>query len=198
MHIASSRSSVLRILSLMCLVAGLATATAARAAMTTYIANLDGPSEASPNASPGSALARLDVDPATHLMRLQVTFSGLLGTTTAAHIHAPTSIAGTGAAGVATMLPSFAGFPLGVTAGSCDQTYDMTLSASFNPTYVTNNGGTMASAELALYQAIADGKAYHNIHSSVFGGGEIRGFFRIDNPTAARGNSWGRIKSLYQ
>lgn len=198
MHIASSRSSVLGVLSLLGLVAGLAMATASHAEMTTYVADLDGPSEATPNSSPGSGFARLDVDPATHLMRLQVTFSGLLGTTTAAHIHAPTLLPGTGAAGVATMLPSFAGFPLGVTSGSCDQTYDMALASSFNPTYIANNGATVATAEVALYQAIADGKAYLNIHSSVFAGGEIRGFFRFDNPTAARGHSWGRIKSLYR
>ena len=32
--------------------------------------------------------------------------------------------------------------PLGVTAGSMNQTYDMTLASSYNPSYVTANGGT--------------------------------------------------------
>ena len=52
----------------------------------------------------------------------------------------------------------------------------MTQASSYNPSYVSANGGNTTSAELALAQAIADGKAYWNIHSSTFPGGEIRGF----------------------
>jgi hypothetical protein len=42
--------------------------------------------------------------------------------------------------------------------------------------FITDNGGTTASAEAALFGAIMDGRAYFNIHSSIYGGGEIRGF----------------------
>jgi hypothetical protein len=108
-----------------------------------------------------------------------VTFSGLLGTTTAAHIHAPTATPGTGTAGVATTTPYFAGFPIGVTSGTYMNTLDLTQSSSYNPSYITANGGTPASAELALTTAIADGEAYLNIHTTVFGGGEIRGFLTL-------------------
>jgi hypothetical protein len=55
-----------------------------------YVANLNGPSESPPNASPGTASAEVDFDIGAHTMRVQATFSGLLGTTTAAHIHAAT------------------------------------------------------------------------------------------------------------
>src|SRR5207244_3975991 len=115
-------------------------------------------------------------DDVAHSLHVQVTFSGLTGTTTASHIHAPTAVAFTGTAGVATTTPTFAGFPLGVTSGSYDNTLDLTQSSSYNPSYVTANGGTNASAEAALASAMAAGKSYLNIHTSTFGGGEIRGF----------------------
>lgn len=65
-----------------------------------------------------------------------MTFSGLLGNTTASHIHAATAVAGVGTAGVATQTPSFSGFPLGVKAGAMDTTFDMTLASSFNASYI--------------------------------------------------------------
>jgi len=109
-------------------------------------------------------------------MRVVVSFSGLTGTTTASHIHAATTVPGTGTAGVATQTPTFAGFPLGVTSGSYDNLFDLTLATSFNASYVTSNGGTLASASLALENALLADKAYLNIHTSAFPGGEIRGF----------------------
>lgn len=139
-------------------------------------ANLDGLSESPPNASPGIGTATVTYDSVAHTLALDVTFSGLLGTTTASHIHAATAVAGSGTAGVATQTPFFTGFPIGVTAGSYLHTFDLTDTASFNSSFVTANGGTAASAEAALAAALNDGKAYLNIHSSLFAGGEIRGF----------------------
>ncbi len=109
-------------------------------------------------------------------MRVQATFSNLLGTVTASHIHCCTASPLTGTAGVATTTPTFPGFPSGVTSGSYDNTFDMTLASSFNPTFVTNNGGTVAAARAVFFAGIAGGNTYFNIHSSSFGGGEIRGF----------------------
>ena len=57
-----------------------------------------------------------------------------------------------------------------------DTTFDMTLAASFNATYITNNGGTPTTAFSALRTALNSNTAYLNIHSTTFGGGEIRGF----------------------
>jgi CHRD domain/PEP-CTERM motif len=148
----------------------------ARAVLHKYDANLDGPSESPPNASPGTGFTEVDYDDVAHTLHVQVTFSGLLGTTSASHIHAPTALAFTGTAGVATTTPTFAGFPLGVTSGTYDNTLDLTATTSYNPSYVTANGGTTASAEAALVAAIAAGKSYLNIHTSVVPGGEIRGF----------------------
>lgn len=112
-------------------------------------------------------------------MRVQATFAGLLANVTASHIHAATVVAGTGTAGVSTTLPTFPGFPSGVTAGTYDQTFDMLLSSSYNPTYVSNNGDTTASAWAALRTAISAGKSYLNIHSTLYPGGEIRGFLNL-------------------
>lgn len=52
----------------------------------------------------------------------------------------------------------------------------MTLASSYNPSFVTAQGGTTSSAEADLAAGIAAGKAYLNIHTSLFPGGEIRGF----------------------
>jgi hypothetical protein len=149
---------------------------ACRANVIVYVANLNGPSESPPNASPGTGTAEVDYDPAAHTLHVHVAFSGLLGTTTASHIHAATALPGTGTAGVATTTPTFANFPLGVTSGTYDNTLDLTLSSSYNPSFVTANGGTTAGAEAALAAALAADTSYLNIHSTFAPGGEIRGF----------------------
>ncbi|MEP7164077.1 MAG: CHRD domain-containing protein [Ferruginibacter sp.] len=143
---------------------------------TIYTATLSGPAESPSNASPGTGIATITINTLLNTMRVQCTFSGLTGTTTASHIHAATAVANTGTAGVATTTPNFTGFPLGVTSGTYDNTFDMTLAGSYNPSYISANGGTTASAFAALIAALDANKAYYNIHSSTFGGGEIRGF----------------------
>jgi len=145
-----------------------------RAAIFQYTVALDGPTEGV--ASPGIGTGTVNYNNVNHLLQMQATFSGLLGTTTAAHIHAATASPFSGTAGVATQTPSFVGFPLGVTSGSFSNTLDLTQAASWNPSYVTAHGGTTATAEADFVAAIAAGQAYFNIHSSSFGGGEIRGF----------------------
>jgi hypothetical protein len=148
----------------------------ATGAVFVYDANLNGPSESPANASPGTGFAEVDYDNLLHTLTVQVTFSGLLGTTTASHIHSATAVPGTSTAGVATTTPTFLGFPLGVTSGSYSNTLDLTLASSYNPAFVTANGGTTASAEAALIAGINAGEAYLNIHTTVVAGGEIRGF----------------------
>jgi hypothetical protein len=158
--------------------AALCCAGAAPAGLVVYTANLDGPSESPPNASPGTGHAEVDFDLTTHFMRVRVTFSGLLGTTTASHIHSATAIPGTGTALVATQTPTFVNFPLGVTAGSYDMTFDTSLDSTWNPAFVTAHGGTVAVAEAFFASSLDAGTAYLNIHTTVVPGGEIRGFLQ--------------------
>lgn len=144
-----------------------------------YEAFLDGPGEDPPNASPGTGYSLVTLDLTAHTLRVQADFTGLVGSTTAAHIHAPTADPSTGVAGVATQTPSFLNFPLGVTEGTYDMTFNTLASSTYNPAFVTASGGTAADAEARLSTALAEGKAYFNIHSTQFPGGEIRGFYRL-------------------
>jgi hypothetical protein len=151
----------------------------------TFTAVLDGASESPANASPGSGFATVVFDIDAHTMFVDATFADLLGTTTAAHIHCCTAAAGAGTVGVATMTPSFLGFPLGVSSGSFTHTFDMTLASSFSAAFVSSpsyGNGSVATAEAALFQGLLDGKAYFNIHTAQFPGGEIRGFLQQQVP----------------
>jgi hypothetical protein len=168
---------------------------AARATVFPYAMNLTGPSEFPANASPGIGSGTVTYDDAAHTLAISMSFSGLTGTTSAAHIHAPTVASGLGSeamasaamnANVATTAPSFVGFPLGVTSGVFVSVLDLTQASSYRAGYITDNGGTTATAEAALTSALAQGRAYFNVHTSTFGGGEIRGFpFLIPEPTSA-------------
>jgi CHRD domain/PEP-CTERM motif len=157
----------------------------ASAAIIEYDATLNGPSEFPPNSSPATGFAGVIFNSSLNTLSVEVAFIGLTGTTTASHIHAPTVSPGTGTAGVATTLPYFAGFPIGVTSGTYSNTLDLTQSSSYNPAYITANGGTPATAEAALVAALAAGEAYLNIHTTAFPGGEISGFLRpIPEPSS--------------
>jgi hypothetical protein len=148
----------------------------AMGATITYTTSLSGANEAPPNASPGTGTATVIVDTVANQMTVGVNFTGLLGTVTVAHIHC--CVAAPGNAGVATTVPTFPGFPAGVTTGTYNQTFDMTLAGSYNPTFVTNNGGTPASAWATLLAGFDAGTTYLNIHTNQFPAGEIRGFLR--------------------
>lgn len=141
-----------------------------------YDAHLNGFSESPPNASPGTGFAQVFFDDVANTFEVKVSFSGLVSPTTASHIHAATPTPGAQTAGVATTVPTFTGFPLGVTSGTYDHTFDMSLASSYNPAFITAHGGTVASAETALLDAMDTGRAYLNIHTTEHPGGEIRGF----------------------
>ncbi len=152
-------------------------ATAASAHTVIYVgtlSNVGEPAAAAGSLGTGSVSVAFDDD--TFTMKVDVTFSGLSGNTTASHIHCCTAAAGAGSAGVATPVPTFPDFPLGVTSGSYSHTFDMTQATSWNPAFVTANGGTVSSAFAAFSTGLAGGKAYLNIHSTLSTGGEIRTF----------------------
>lgn len=159
-----------------------AAAVPATAAVLLYRADLSGPAEDPPNASPATGSALVTFDTVENTMRVQLDFSGLQGLTRAAHIHCCTALPGQGSVGVATHLPNFPGFPrdldgTGVTAGNYDRTFDADVAPFLNPTFIANNGGA-AGALSALLAGIDAGKAYLNLHTAAFPGGEIRGFLQ--------------------
>src|SRR2546429_21378 len=71
------------------------------------------------NHSTGTGTAFVTIDQALNTMEVQVTFSGLTAPTSAAHIHCCELMPGANLnVMVATVMPAFPGFPLGVTAGT--------------------------------------------------------------------------------
>lgn len=147
-------------------------APAAQASPVTFTAVLNGASELPATGSPGTGSATVIFDTATHTMDVAVVFSGLLGITTASHIHCCAAAANVG---VATVLPTFTGFPLSVSAGSYSHLFDMALAASYNPTFISSHGGSASTAEAALFAGMLADESYLNVHTNLFGGGEIRG-----------------------
>lgn len=149
---------------------------AAQAAIMTYSSTLNGANEAPPNGSPATGQTTVTIDDATNMMTINASFSNLIGPTTMAHIHCCTMLPLTGTVGVATSLPTFPGFPAGVTSGSYTETFNLLNLATYNTNFVNNNGGSVESARLAFLAGLGSGRAYLNIHTSAFPGGEIRGF----------------------
>jgi hypothetical protein len=156
------------------LFATLFTGSAAQAEPILYSAVLLGAAENPSNSSSGFGFTVVAYDPAVQTLQVLAGFSNLSTPTIAAHIHCcaepPQNV------GVATPVPTFPGFPLGVTSGSYDHLFDLTDASSFNPAFLAANGGTALGAELALAGGLALGRAYFNIHTTQFPGGEIRGF----------------------
>jgi len=125
----------------------------------------------------GSGQALIAYDTVEHTLSFVVDWSGLSGLTTVAHIHCCTASPGVGTVGVAVTPGTLPGFPTGVSSGHYETVVDLDLASGFTPAFVTNfGGGTIDGAIAALLAGIDDGKAYLNIHSNLFPGGEIRGF----------------------
>ena len=138
-----------------------------------FVKTLTGAQEVPPNASPGIGSALVTLDTATNMLTVNVSFAGLLSPTVASHIHCCTPPGAN--AMVATVVPTFPGFPLGVTTGTYLQTFDLTLASTYNPAFITAHGGTVAGAQAAFIAGLLNGQTYLNIHTQLFPGGEIRG-----------------------
>ena len=175
-------------------------------------ANLIGANEVPPTGSPGTGSATVTLDTTLDAMRVQVSFSGLFPTiqsgpmtgaqsgVTVAHIHcclASPLLTGVNVP-VATTSPSFPDFPSGpgVTAGTYNRLFDLTLDTTYNlpnvpPGNMTPNpflGTSAATAEPVFIKALMAGETYLNIHSTAFSGGEIRGFLVVvPGPIAGAG-----------
>jgi hypothetical protein len=158
----------------------------AQATVFDFQALLSGPAESPPNASPGTGFAFVSYNDIAHSLSVAAVFQGLLGVTTISHIHAATAVPFAGAVGVASYPGTFPGFPVGVTAGGyISPPIDLTQTSSFTGAFLTANGGTAAGAEAGLLAALLAGKAYFNIHTTLYPSGEIRGFLtRVPDSSA--------------
>ena len=164
-------------------------ASPAQAALLTYTTQLSGAIEAVPNDSPGRGRARVTIDDVANTLLVDFRFSGLLGTTSAAHIHCCTPAALTGTSPPATAVPSFPGFENGLQAGRYRQRFDLLDAAFYNPGFIASNGGSTTAARDALLAGMAAGRSYLNIHTNLFPAGEIRSLLveqRGEGPDAGR------------
>ena len=157
----------------------------AMASPVVYTGTLAGGSEVPPVTSPGTGTVTITYDPMSHAMTHNINFSGLLGIVTAAHVHCCVNGPGINT-GVATPMPTLPGFPSGVNAGTSNNTFDMSMPNSYNASFVTSQGGSVALAEAALTNGMGRGGAYFNVHTSQFPGGEIRADL-FEKPVFANG-----------
>lgn len=160
----------------------MAVAAPARAAVIHYTANL----LPEVQGATGSGFVDVFYNDVTHEMLINATWAGLSGTTTVAHIHCCTAVAGTGTVGVAVTPVTLPGFPAGLMAGAYNSpAIDLDLAANFTAGFLTTfGGGTTAGAQAALIAGILANRAYFNIHSTTFPGGEIRGFLAVPEPAS--------------
>ncbi|HVI71306.1 MAG TPA: CHRD domain-containing protein [Pyrinomonadaceae bacterium] len=145
----------------------------ARADQLAFTATLTGSQEVPPSGSAGIGSALVTLDTVTNLLTVNVSFAGLGSPTIASHIHCCTPPGAN--ALVATAVPTFPGFPLGVTTGTYLMTFDLTVASTYNPAFITAHGGTVSGAMAAFIAGLNSGQTYLNIHTTQFPGGEIRG-----------------------
>lgn len=150
------------------LAALLATASVAFAA-TGFQGTLSGANEVPANASPGTGTATVVLNDAGTQIAYTVSYSGLIGTVTASHIHKA---------------------PIG-SNGS--------VVIGFSPTTGTTSGSFNGVAAVTAAQVadLMAGLWYVNIHTTSFPGGELRAQLE-GAPTPAGKSTWGRIKKLYR
>ena len=164
----------------------LVAAPSAHATLIHFHFNLSGANEVPPTPSLGTGVVDLDLDTTAQTLAGNIVFSGWTGNTTAAHIHCclPSPFLTGVNVGVATLLPAFPGFPIGVVSGTDNFLLHLDSASAYNPAFVTLQGG-LANAETAFIAGLIAGETYLNIHTNVFPGGEIRGFVAIPEPMTA-------------
>ncbi|HSU06319.1 MAG TPA: CHRD domain-containing protein [Acetobacteraceae bacterium] len=123
-------------------------ASVARAAPITMKVPLTGAQQVPPVQTPGSGTADLTYNPANRMLTWNITYSGLTGPATMAHIHGPA--------------------PSGKNAG-----VEVWLSKQGQPATSPIKGEATLTPEQA--QQLMAGETYVNVHTQAHPGGEIRG-----------------------
>ena len=138
----------------------------------TYVADLKASNEVLQNGSSAGVVSSATgtwtgtLNPTTNVLTWTMTFSGLTTNSIASHIHAQAPTTTT--ASVVLNFATFAGstITLGATSGTANGTINVS-------TAVAGTGLTISGD--SLLKAINAGQAYVNVHSTQYGGGEIRG-----------------------
>jgi hypothetical protein len=135
---------------------------------------MSGLNEVPSNGSTATGFTTVTLDTIAHTLAVSLSFSGLTNIASAGHIHC---CAGPGVNAIVAV--PYNGLP-SATSGTFSNTFLLTDANSYNPAFITANGGTPASAEAALIAAMMLGNTYSNIHDAPnFGGGEIRGQLQV-------------------
>jgi CHRD domain len=146
---------------------------AVNAATLTFGASLSGANEVPPLNVPGTGNVTVVLDTVAETLTINGSFSNLTAPATMAHIHCCAPL-GTNVI-VATEVPTFPGFPLGAVSGPFTGFLNLLDPTSYNTPFITANGGTAATAAVALMNGIQNGQSYFNIHTMNNPSGEIRG-----------------------
>ena len=136
---------------------------------TGFSATINAAQEVPTNSSTATGSAILVLNAAQTSLTISGSYSGLGSTRTAQHIHGPAAP--------------------GVNAGVL---FPLTATGT---TFGTISG-TWALTATNVTQLLAN-LLYINIHTTTFGGGEIRGQI-LPDATPTKPSTWGRIKSLYR
>jgi CHRD domain len=140
----------------------------ALSAATVFTTVLGGANEVPPTGSGGSGTVSVTL--LGNLLTVNETYTGLSGSPTGAHIHCCGPIGVTEPVAI-----PFNGFPTTTSGSFLNQTFDLTLAATYTAGFLTSSGGTAALAEAAVIAGLNSGQTYANIHTANFPGGEIRG-----------------------
>ncbi|MFP6639984.1 MAG: CHRD domain-containing protein [Myxococcota bacterium] len=136
----------------------------------------NGPEPDGSTGSPGRAKARLSFDTETNQLTLQIRWQGLVGDLSKLHIHGPVSPSHSTTRHVVEFLgPPEVPPALARTEGSWANTRQVTD--------FTQDGFPILPRQQVL-NILASGNAYLNLHTSVFGMGELRG--NLGSPTVTR------------
>ena len=136
------------------LAATLLAAPSAQAVTFTFATTMTGAAESPPVTTPAFGTAQVTFDDVALSVAVSETWANLLGAATVNHIHVATAPGGNGAVVL--------GLPI---------TNPSPSTGSFNGVF------TLGSASFnSLLTSTTAGLAYVNLHSTAFGGGEIRGF----------------------
>ena len=133
-----------------------------------FSTTLSGANETTANNSTATGSGTLQLSSDATRIKVNLNWSGLTGTALAGHIHC-CALQGANR-------PVAIGFsPLSGASGTFSRRYNLTLASTYSGGFLAANGGTAASARTAFLNGLTSGRAYYNVHTAMFPGGEIRG-----------------------